>query len=76
MLDRQQMRQLKIEPSDQAVYKEVLGNWDALAKPLDDSKQSWQPHAVIEDPAGNYLYLWKCPSSRTWDELETEYDEP
>lgn len=29
MLDRQQMRQLKIEPSDQAVYKEVLGNWDA-----------------------------------------------
>ena len=45
-----------------------------LAKPLDDSKQSWQPHAVIEDPAGNYIYLWKCPSSRTWDELETEYD--
>ena len=45
-----------------------------LAKPLDDSKQSWQPHAVIEDPSGNYLYLWKCPSSRTWDELETEYD--
>ena len=35
MLDRQQMRQLKIEPSDRAVYKEVLGNWDALAKPLD-----------------------------------------
>ena len=35
MLDRQQMRQLKIEPPDQAVYKEVLGNWDALAKPLD-----------------------------------------
>lgn len=46
----------------------------ALAKPLDDSKQSWEIHAVIEDPAGNYLYLWKCPSSRTWDELEAEYD--
>lgn len=46
-----------------------------LAKPLDDSKQSWEIHAVVEDPAGNYLYLWKCPSSRTWDELETEYDE-
>lgn len=45
-----------------------------LAKPLDDSKQSWQIHAVIEDPAGNYLYLWKCPSSRTWKELEAEYD--
>lgn len=46
----------------------------ALAKPLDDSRQSWEIHAVVEDPAGNYLYLWKCPSSRTWDELETEYD--
>lgn len=46
----------------------------AIAKPLDDSKQSWQPHAVVADPAGNFLYLWKCPASRTWDELETEYD--
>ncbi len=46
-----------------------------LAKPLDDSKQSWEPHAVLADPAGNLHYLWKCPSSRTWDELETEYDE-
>lgn len=45
-----------------------------FAKPLDDSKQSWEPHAVMEDPAGNRLYLWKCPSSRTWDELETAYD--
>lgn len=45
-----------------------------LAKPLDDSKQSWEPHAVVADPCGNYQYLWKCPSSRTWDELETEYD--
>jgi predicted enzyme related to lactoylglutathione lyase len=47
-----------------------------LAKPLpdDDTKQSWEVHAVVEDPAGNYLYLWKCPSSRTWSELETEYD--
>ncbi len=49
-------------------------NKSALAKPLDDSKQCWEPQAVVEDPAGNYLYLWKCPSSRTWDELETEYD--
>ena len=45
-----------------------------LAKQLDDSKQSWEIHAVVEDPCGNYQYLWKCPSSRTWDELETEYD--
>lgn len=45
----------------------------ALAKPLVDNT-SWEIHAVIEDPAGNYLYLWKCPDSRTWEELETDYD--
>ena len=48
-----------------------------LAKPLDDSKQSWEPHAVIEDPCGNYLYLWKMcirdrpsigwPPTARWD---------
>ena len=46
----------------------------AVARLFDDSKQDWQIHAVIKDPAGNFIYLWKCPSSRTWDELETEYD--
>lgn len=45
-----------------------------FAKEPDDSKQSWEVSAVVEDPAGNYMYLWKCPSSRTWEELETDYD--
>ena len=44
-----------------------------LAKtPVD--KESWEVHAVVKDPAGNYLYLWKCPTSRTWEEPETGYD--
>lgn len=40
--------------------------------PVDED--SWEPTCVIEDPAGNRLYLWKCPSSRTWEEPETGYD--
>lgn len=53
----------------------VLDRNEAVqARPLDDSRQYWWPQAVIEDPCGNHLCLWKCPSSRTWNELETEYD--
>lgn len=43
-------------------------------KALDEWREGWEIDAVVEDPAGNYLYLWKCPDSRTWDELEAEYD--
>ena len=56
--------------------KLILDKSKAMAaKPLDDSKQSWEIHAVIEDPGGNYIYLWKVPESRTWQELECKYDE-
>lgn len=41
-----------------------------------DVVQSWAISAVVEDPAGNPLYLWKCPRSRTWEEPETGYDGP
>ncbi len=40
--------------------------------PVDED--SWEPTCVAADSAGNYLYLWKCPSSRTWEEPETGYD--
>ena len=35
----------------------------------------WLIDAVVDDPAGNRLYLWKCPPSRTWEEPETIFDE-
>jgi predicted enzyme related to lactoylglutathione lyase len=34
----------------------------------------WVSGATIMDPAGNIMGLWKCPSSRTWDEPEAQYD--
>lgn len=37
--------------------------------------ESWEVTAVMVDPAGNYFYLWKCPSSRTWEEPETGWDQ-
>ena len=42
-------------------------------RPADDS-DDWMSLVTVEDPAGNRLTLWKCPSSRTWDEPESGYD--
>lgn len=39
-----------------------------------DNDDDWVSLVNIEDPAGNVLTLWKCPSSRTWDEPESGYD--
>ena len=44
----------------------------AFAKEPTD--EGWLVTAVAEDLAGNLLYLWKCPPSRTWEEPETDYD--
>ena len=72
MLDRQQMRQLKIEPPDQAVYKEVLGNWDALAKPLDGMGEFEELFARIgairRDPALDISY--KPSSLKKYNQLD------
>lgn len=39
-----------------------------------DRGGDWAEVALVEDPAGNRLLLWKCPDSRTWEEPETDYD--
>ncbi|MDD6878679.1 MAG: hypothetical protein PUD59_00405 [bacterium] len=39
-----------------------------------DNKNDWAETAMVEDPAGNRIILWKCPDSRTWEEPETGYD--
>lgn len=49
-------------------------NVSVLAKTPVDKDYCWEFAAVLKDPAGNFLYLWQCPSCRTWEEPETEYD--
>lgn len=39
-----------------------------------DNPGDWAEVAMVEDPAGNRLLLWKCPDSRTWEEPEADYD--
>lgn len=47
---------------------------DSFLAKVPQDVDSWEPTCVAKDPAGNHLYLWKCPSSRTWEEPETGYD--
>ncbi|MDO4543586.1 MAG: hypothetical protein Q4C01_03445 [Clostridia bacterium] len=35
---------------------------------------NWSMSAVISDPNGHLFNLWRCPSSRTWEEPEAGYD--
>ena len=37
--------------------------------------EGWTSSAYVNDPSGNRLYLWKCPTSRTWEEPEAAYDQ-
>lgn len=36
---------------------------------------NWECEAALVDTQGNYFYLWKCPTSRTWEEPETYFDQ-
>jgi predicted enzyme related to lactoylglutathione lyase len=52
---------------------EALGGTVIGERP-DDDRDDWNSMVTVADPSGNILTLWKCPSSRTWDEPESGYD--
>jgi len=39
-----------------------------------EDKEGWSTSLSIRDPNGNIWGLWRCPSSRTWDEAEAGWD--
>ena len=41
---------------------------------IPEDKEGWSSNLIIKDPDGNKWGLWRCPSSRTWDEAEAGYD--
>jgi hypothetical protein len=46
-----------------------------LVGELPPESDDWVTSVNIADPDGNVLNLWKCPTSRTWEEPEAAYDE-
>lgn len=61
-----------IDHGGKLVEDKKISYW--AVKDPKDGVQTWIMSAVVEDPAGNLLLLWKCPPSRTWEEPETGYD--
>jgi len=46
----------------------------AVIGEVPEEKEGWMTSLTVADPNGNELGLWRCPSSRTWDEAEAGYD--
>lgn len=53
---------------------DLISKGAVLVGDMPEEKEGWTSSAYVLDPSGNKLYLWKCPSSRTWEEPEGAYD--
>ncbi len=61
-------------PLKETVDDYVAHGGKCLTDLPDSDEEGWTSQAVVEDPAGNRMTLWKCPPSRTWEEPEAGYD--
>lgn len=54
----------------------VVAHNGSVVGDVPEEKEGWGEGGLftIKDPNGNEFSLWKCPSSRTWDEAEAGYD--
>ena len=65
---------------DQSIVRtaeRVLQHGGSIVGEVPEEREGWGGEGgrfVIQDPNGNEFSLWKCPSSRTWDEAEAGYD--
>lgn len=54
--------------------QEIIDHGGSLAGEIPEEQDGWSSSLVVKDPSGNVLPMWKCPSSRTWEEPEAGYD--
>lgn len=52
----------------------VVAHGGSVVGEIPEDKEGWSTSLTIADPSGNVWGLWRCPSSRTWDEAEAGYD--
>lgn len=53
----------------------VVAYGGAVVGDIPEEKEGWSTSLTVSDPSGNILPLWRCPSSRTWDEAEAGWDQ-
>ncbi|NLB37505.1 MAG: hypothetical protein GX824_09520 [Clostridiales bacterium] len=54
--------------------QEIIDNGGSIVGEIPDERDGWSSSLIAKDPSGNILPMWKCPSSRTWEEPEAGYD--
>lgn len=55
-------------------FEDMIEHGAQLLGEMPQESEGWSVGGAIKDPSGNVLTVWKCPSSRTWEEPETGYD--
>lgn len=55
-------------------FEDMIAHGGTLIGEMPQESEGWATGGVICDPSGNTISVWKCPSSRTWEEPETGYD--
>ena len=54
--------------------REIIEHGGSIVGEVPEEKDGWSSTLIARDPSGNIIPLWKCPSSRTWEEPEAGYD--
>ena len=54
--------------------REIVEHGGSIVGEIPEEKDGWSSTLIAADPSGNIIPLWKCPSSRTWEEPEAGYD--
>ena len=54
--------------------REIIEHGGSIVGEVPEEKDGWSSTLIARDPSGNVIPLWKCPSSRTWEEPEAGYD--
>ena len=53
----------------------VVAYGGTIVGDIPEEKEGWTASLYAKDPNGTLFNLWRCPSSRTWDEAEACSDE-
>ena len=68
------MMEIHMDEPVKCTADKVVQYGGAVVGEIPEEKDGWSTSLTVSDPDGNVLGLWRCPSSRTWDEAEAGYD--
>jgi len=68
------MMEIHMDEPVKVTADNAVNHGGSIVGEIPEEKEGWSTSLTVADPNGNTLNLWRCPSSRTWDEAEAGYD--